>query len=143
LPGQLSNYLDKIIPHERLYVRYWDIWTGKLKSESSQRYPAAYVERYLGPYSTFFARTVKMMRDDVLVSSDGRYLAWDQGMVLNVWDTQARRPLLCWLICSALVTLGLWIVWRGRLLRIKQPDSRQTPGPTRHQTVPRQPASLP
>ena len=110
LPGRLTNYLDKIVPHQPIHIRYWDIWTGEPLTEFCQEYPSAYIERYTGPRSTFgTGRYFKRLREDVSISSDGRYLAWDQGMILSLWETNPRRPLLCWLICSGLVLLGVWI----------------------------------
>ena len=47
----------------------------------------------------------------VSLSPDGNWVAVHDARNVQVWELSPRRPLSCWLTCSALALLAVWVGW--------------------------------
>jgi hypothetical protein len=66
-----------------------------------------------GDYPTFSAT----------LSKDGRWVAIQDTNSVSVWEISSRRPLSCYLTCSCLLLLALWLAWPRKAKAAATPAS--------------------
>lgn len=108
LPLWCRNKVEQLLPPSRLQLRFWDL-------ESGHEVPALRVAIPCQGSAGHFSLSSFNLREKLIVSTDGRYLAVKDNNVIAIWETSPRRSLACWLTALCLALLAGWFVWTRRV----------------------------
>jgi hypothetical protein len=112
LPEMCKNLIKKVTTPGCAHLRFWDLGTGKPKQELDCALPLAWSDDF---FRRLKSSMIICLRGDIKVSSDARFVAYEDEDRLSVWETNPRRPLLHYIILAACLGVALWLAWPRRV----------------------------
>jgi hypothetical protein len=111
LPQACQNLAKKVVTAGRVHLRFWDLGTGNPMPELDIALPVALSDGNFSGLAFLVPRTEGRIK----VSSNARFVAWEDNDRLAVWETNSHRPLHHYIIMAACFVLALWLAWPRRL----------------------------